>query len=145
MHRFPIAATIAIGLLVTACGTGGASPAAPSPAAQTRIEVNLTDALTIEPATITAPARTPVTFVVTNSGSTEHEFYLGDEEAQAEHEREMAEMGGMTHDEPEGVSVAAGETKELTYTFDAPGTTLAGCHLPGHYAGGMKAEITVGG
>jgi uncharacterized cupredoxin-like copper-binding protein len=144
-------------LLVAACSSGGATPAAPSAptssastssapsasAAATRIEVTLTDALKIEPASMTVPAGVPVTFVVTNSGVTEHEFYLGDEAAQAEHEKEMAEMGGMSHDEPEGIAVNPGETKELTYTFAEAGPTLAGCHVVGHYGGGMKAEITV--
>ena len=40
---------------------------------------------------MTVPAGVPVTFVVTNSGTTDHEFYLGDEDAQAEHEKEMTE------------------------------------------------------
>jgi uncharacterized cupredoxin-like copper-binding protein len=148
----------AAALLVAACSSGGASPAAPSAAtsaapsaetsagpsaAATRIDVTLTDALKIEPATMTVPAGVPVTFVVTNSGATDHEFYLGDEEAQAEHEQEMAEMGGMAHDEPEGIAVKPGETKELTYTFAEAGSTLAGCHVAGHYAAGMKAEVTV--
>ena len=85
------------------------------------------------------------TFVVTNSGVVEHEFYLGDEAAQAEHEKEMAAMGGMTHDEPEGIAVKPGETTELTYTFASAGETLAGCHVVGHYGGGMRAAITVTG
>lgn len=138
-------------IVVGACGSGGGTSAAPTgsgaalpsgSAAATRIEVTLTDALKIEPAAMTVPAGTPVTFVVTNSGSTEHEFYLGDEAAQAEHEQEM-QAGGMMHDDPNGISVLAGETKELTFTFDAAGETLAGCHVAGHYDGGMKATILV--
>ena len=144
----------AAALLVAACSSGGgastapsASSAAPSAssAAATRIEVNLTDTLKIEPATMTVPARVPVTFVVTNSGAADHEFYLGDEAAQAANEEEMAEMGGMSHDEPEGIAVKPGETKELIYTFAQAGETLAGCHVVGHYGGGMKATITVTG
>lgn len=153
-------------LLVAACSSGGPTPTAPSaatasapsaatasapsaatasapPAAATRIAVTLTDSLKIEPASMTVPAGVPVTFVVTNSGVTDHEFYLGDEAAQAEHEMEMAEMGGMSHDEPEGIAVKPGVTKELTYTFTEAGPTLAGCHVAGHYGGGMKAAITV--
>jgi uncharacterized cupredoxin-like copper-binding protein len=128
-------------------GAPGASPSvAPSASSgSTRIEVKLTDALRIEPASMTVPAGVPVTFVVTNAGSADHEFYLGDDDAQAEHEEEMMEMGGMGHDEPEGIAVEPGETKELTYTFAAPGKTRAGCHVVGHYAGGMKATITVSG
>jgi len=55
----------------------------------------------------------------------------------------MMTMGGMGHDEPEGIRVKPGETKELTYTFAKPGEMLAGCHVVGHYGDGMKAMITV--
>ena len=137
-------------LLAAACSSPATTaPAVPSsgptsPSAATRIEVTLTDAMKIEPAAIAVPAGVPVTFVVTNTGSLDHEFYLGDEAAQAEHEQEMQSMGGMMHEDPNGISLKAGESKELTHTFTA-GETLAGCHVAGHYAGGMKATITVTG
>ena len=92
---------------------------------------------------MTVPAGVPVTFVITNAGVIDHEFYLGDEAAQTAHEAEMQEMGAMGHDDPEGIAVDPGETRELTYTFDDPGETLAGCHVVGHYGGGMKATITI--
>jgi uncharacterized cupredoxin-like copper-binding protein len=139
-------------LLVAACSVGGGATTGPSastaPVASgsaSRVEVTLTDALKIESATITVPAGVPVTFVVTNSGIADHEFYLADEAAQAEHEKEMAAMGGMTHDEPQGIALKPGETKELTYTFAQAGETLAGCHVAGHYGGGMKATISITG
>jgi uncharacterized cupredoxin-like copper-binding protein len=132
-----------LGAILLAVGCWAAPAATPSGSAQTRINVTLTDALRIEPSNMTVPSSVPVTFVVTNSGATDHEFFLGDEEAQAEHEVEMQQMGGMTHDEPTGIGVEPGQTKELTFTFPAPGQTLAGCHLAGHYAGGMRAAITI--
>ena len=152
MSRRSLALISLFTLVLVACSGGsgssaaptGSAPASPASSAATRIEVTLTDALKIEPATMTVPAGVPVTFSVTNSGAAEHEFYLGDAAAQDEHEREM-QAGGMMHDDPNGVSVPAGETKELTFTFDAVGETLAGCHVAGHYAGGMKAAITVTG
>ncbi len=138
--------------LIAACSTGSGTATSPptstAPATSgvaTRVAVTLTDALKIEPAAIAVPLGVPVTFVVTNSGATDHEFYLGDEAAQAAHESEMASMGGMTHDEPEGIALKAGETKELTYTFAEGGEILAGCHVAGHYGGGMKAAIAVSG
>lgn len=137
--RFALAPLL---VLVVACSTGASISPSPS-AASTRISVMLTDALRIEPATMTVPAGVPVTFVVTNSGAIDHEFYLGDEGAQTQHEHEMQSMGGMMHDEPEGIALDPGETKELTFTFAEPGATLAGCHVTGHYAGGMRAAITV--
>lgn len=54
-------------------------------------------------------------------------------------------MGGMMHEDPNGISVAAGETMELTHTIDTAGEALAGCHVAGHDAGGMKATVTVVG
>jgi uncharacterized cupredoxin-like copper-binding protein len=156
MHVTRLGTLLAIAALVAACAGGDATPApapatdAPpatptvSPAAEaTRIEVSLTDALTIEPGSMAVPAGVPVTFVVTNAGMTEHEFFLGDEAAQAEHEEEMAGMGGMAHDEEMGIGLEPGETKELTVTFEEPGTILAGCHVAGHYAAGMKASVEV--
>ena len=146
----------AAALLLAACSSGTGSSAAPpsgapaspiggaSASAQaTRVEVQLTDALTMEPAEMAVPAGEPVTFVVTNTGSIDHEFFLGDEAAQAEHEQEM-QAGGMAHDEPMGIGVEPGETKELTVTFPEAGTILAGCHVAGHYAGGMKANVEIG-
>jgi uncharacterized cupredoxin-like copper-binding protein len=147
-----IALVGAVAVLAAACSGSDTTPT-PAPAtaeptavpsaATTRVEVTLSDALTIEPAAMTVPAGEPVTFAVTNAGTTLHEFVLGDEEAQAEHEAEMAEMGGMGQDEEMAISVEPGQTKELTVTFPGPGVTLAGCHVAGHYAGGMKAQVTI--
>ena len=119
--------------------------ASATPVAATRIAVTLSDALKIEPAAMTVPAGEPVTFVVTNTGTVLHEFTLGDEAEQMAHDREMMANGGMSmpKDEPMAIGVEPGMMKELTVTFDAPGATLAGCHIIGHYAAGMKAAITI--
>lgn len=131
--------------LVAACGgsAGSEGPsAAPTEAGDgTRIEVRLRDSFRIEPGDFQVPAGVPVTFVVTNAGVLDHEFFVGDEAAQDAHDKEMLSAGGMFHDEPTGIGVKPGETKELTITLDA-GPTFAGCHVPGHYAGGMKTTIT---
>ena len=74
-----------------------------------------------------------------------HEFLIGDEAAQDEFETEMSEGDGMAHDGDAGVSVEPGETETFEYTFAEAGELLAGCHEPGHYDGGMVAEITVEG
>lgn len=91
---------------------------------------------------MTVKAGQPVTFKVTDTGAVDHEFYIGDETAQAAEEQKM-QSGEMVMDTPEGISLKPGETNELTYTFSKAGQTLAGCHVAGHYAGGMKATITV--
>jgi len=126
----------------SAAASSAASNDASAPAAATRIEVALTDALKVELASSSVPLGIPVTFVIKNTGTGEHEFYLGDEAAQAAHEQDMVDSG-MAHGETDGVSVPPGETKEFTYTFTKAGETLTGCHVAGHYAAGMKAAITV--
>lgn len=151
IHR-PLSLAAMTVVVLAACGSPGASPAASSTASPAaagadsaqEVAVSLTDGLRMQPAQITVAPGRPVRFVVTNTGAIEHEFYVGDEAAQTEHEQQM-DMGGMQHSEATGITVQPGETKTLELTFDAVGTTLAGCHVEGHYAGGMKATIIVQG
>lgn len=161
MHLLRLASLAALALVAAACTGSGSSadwsfgPSATQPAASasaesaaaapTRIEVTLSDSMTIGPAAMTVPAGQPITFVVTNSGTVFHEFTLGDAAEQAAHDTEMMEAGGMSmpKDEENAIGVQPGQTKELTYMFDAAGETLAGCHVIGHYAAGMKATITI--
>ena len=141
--RTALAAVLA-GAILAACTAAATPSVQPSqPPGAVRVEVTLSDALRIEPASITVPAGKAVVFVVKNTGRLEHEFFVGDEKAQADHEQAMMGSSGMIHDEPNGIGLKAGQAKELTMTFPAAGTTLAGCHIPGHYAAGMKATIQV--
>ena len=155
------AVAVATSLLVAACGgsdsttttiaadddhvmeTAFGEPAAPGEADRT-IEIVASDDFRFTPDTVTVPVGETVTFRIVNSGQILHDFTLGDQATQDEHEEEMAEMGGMTMpDEPNAVAIAAGETKDLTRRFTEEGTVLIGCHEPGHYAAGMKGQITV--
>jgi len=153
MRLYRIAAIAAIGVVLAACSGGSTSTTAPSAATASpvaggssatavEITVKLTDALKMEPASISVKAGVPVRFVVTNSGGTDHEFFLGDEAAQMGHGQEMSAMPGM-NDGHAGIGLKAGETKTLEYTFAKAGPYLAGCHINGHYAAGMMATITV--
>ena len=139
------APSMASGMPAASAPAMSEAPAASADASATRIEVTLTDMLKIEPAAMTVPAGQPVPFVVTNTGTVLHEFTLGDAADQEAHDREMMANGGMSmpRDEPNAIGVEPGQTKELTVTFDTPGQTLAGCHVIGHYAAGMKAAITI--
>jgi uncharacterized cupredoxin-like copper-binding protein len=132
-----------MGMPASPAPDGSAESGAVAPADSARIDVTLTDALRIEPASMQVAVGEPVTFVVTNAGVLPHEFVVGDEAVQQEHETTMQGMGSMTHDEPNAIGLEPGETKELTMTFSEPGETLAGCHIPGHYPAGMWATITV--
>ena len=117
-------------------------PADPATADRT-IEIVTTNDLVFNPADLTATAGETITFRIVNDGTIIHDVTLGDEATQEEHAEEMAEMAGMANDQPNAMTIAAGETKELTWTFTQPGTVLIGCYQPGHYDAGMKGQITV--
>ena len=108
------------------------------------IDVATRDDFTFSPAVINITAGEVITFRVTNEGLIPHDFTLGDAETQEEHEAEMASMAGMAMaDEPNGFGIDPGQTKELTWHFAEAGELLIGCHVPGHYGAGMKANISV--
>lgn len=133
-----------IGIIVTAlagCAAGTTNESQRTES--TTVAVTLDDDMSIELAETEFSVGQTVVFEVTNEGAVPHELYLGDEAAQAEHAEEMAEMDGMGHDEPGGVSVAPGATETLEYTFSESGEVLAGCHEPGHYEAGMVRALVV--
>jgi uncharacterized cupredoxin-like copper-binding protein len=94
-----------------------------------------------EPATFSFEPGQTVTFVVENQDPIDHEFLLGDEGVQLAHERGTE---AYHPPRPGEMSVAAGTTATTTYTFGEPGEVLLGCHLPGHYAYGMRGIVSVG-
>jgi len=153
MRASPFVLAPALVLVVAACSGAALTASPPAPSASEasaaspsavvqRIEVKLTDALRMEPADMTVKAGQPVTFVVTNTGAIQHEFFVGDQGAQDDHEMAMESMATMGADEPDGITLKPGETMELTHTFATAGAFQAGCHETGHYTAGMKATIT---
>ena len=89
-----------------------------------------------------APGAT-VRFLLRNTDPIDHEFILGDEDVQRRHEQ-----GGERehHGEAPGVvSVAAGGEAATTFTFPRgePASLQFACHLPGHYAYGMRGVALV--
>lgn len=106
------------------------------------LAVRMTDELRFEPDAFNVAAGETVRFEVTNESQSTHEFFIGDEAAQAEFEEAM--QGEMDHGTDAGLSLDPGETDSFEYTFDDAGADmLAGCHEPGHYDGGMVATVTV--
>lgn len=93
-----------------------------------------------QPSTFSFDAGTTVTFVVSNADPIDHEFILGDRAVQIAHERGTE---AYHPPRPGEMTVPAGETLSTTYTFTQPGALILGCHLPGHYAYGMRAVVHV--
>ena len=124
-------------------GAGSGQPGDPAQARRT-IDVAMKDTLQFDPSMVQVKQGETVTFRIANTGKVVHEFTLGDEQVQKDHDQEMQGMTGGMSDEPNGRSVEPGQTEDLTWTFpDQAATVLYGCHIPGHYSGGMKGTITV--
>ncbi len=134
--------------MASGAGHGEESTAAPAFALPDRtVLVEAGDEMRFMPESLSVTAGETVAFVVTNTGEAVHELVIGDEATQQAHEAEMAEGAGhedeTDHNFANAVSVAPGETATLVYAFDEPGALLYGCHVPGHYAAGMKGMIEV--
>ena len=151
VRRLPlIAATVALATLVAACGetreSGSATTvgAAATPSGARTVDVAMQD-IKFDQTTLTVTAGETIDFRFTNTGKIAHDAFIGDNDAQMEHETEMAQMGNMSHSADEAaITVQPGAAGELAYTFTEPGTYEVGCHQPGHYGAGMKIEVIVG-
>lgn len=133
-----LAVTAALPLLA-ACSSGSSSTTSDV----RTVEIAARDDLTFEPSTIEVAAGERVRFVVTNEGAMDHEFILGDEATQMAHESQMDAGSHMTLDAMASMAMGPGEMMDATVTFDEPGEILFGCHVAGHYAGGMKGSVMV--
>jgi len=130
-RRIPVALVLA---LCAACVPAQADSAGPR-----TVEIRLRHSR-FEPSTIQAEAGETLRFVIVNTDPIDHEFIVGDRAVQELHE------GGTEayHDPGPGeVTVLAGETVTTTYAFDGQ-DLLFGCHVPGHYAYGMRGVVLVG-
>jgi uncharacterized cupredoxin-like copper-binding protein len=128
----------AAALVVAAAGALVGCGGEPAPAVRTVVlDIHYSR---FSPSTVTARPGEVVRFVVRNHDPIPHELIVGDEAVQDHHENGTEPHHG---DRPGEVSVAAGATAETTYTFISRGRLLFGCHLPGHWAYGMRGELLV--
>ena len=114
-------------------------------------------AVRYEPRTITVTVGQPVVLRITNTSTIDHEALLGDEKVQKSHAAEMKmadEMGQdmASHGTKTKAKAKPGEgfttvgpkkTAEITTTFTKVGRTILGCHIKGHYEGGMRLTVIV--
>ena len=137
-----VAASAALAI-IGACGGSDHGESHGGTAEPTRtVEVEMRD-IAYEPATVSVRAGETVKFVFRNVGAAVHDAFIGDEAAQAEHEKEMREAEGQHHGDDHAVTVKPGDTGSLTYTFEQGEAVLIGCHQPGHYQAGMKLTLPV--
>jgi uncharacterized cupredoxin-like copper-binding protein len=136
-HRFvvSIALLLASAVAVPACGSARA--------AEDLRTVHITiHHSAFDPDELDVAAGETVRFVVENTDPIDHEFLVGNEQVQAVHELGTEAVHAP---KPGEISVPALTTRVTTYTFPTgSGSTIFGCHLPGHYAYGMRGAIRFG-
>ncbi len=147
VYIFSVVVIAAAGL-TTACAskkdTGSASGGQPT----RTIEIEMVD-VAFKPASLEVKRNETVRFVFVNNGQMAHDAFVGDADAQADHEKEMQDDGNGDHGndhrqgESDALTVKPGESGELIYTFHEQGKIEIGCHQPGHYESGMKVAVTV--
>ncbi len=156
-----------LGILLLAGCAGGAATPTPTPA-PVEVTVTLTE-FGVETSQTTFEAGKTYRFVVTNNGVLNHEFMImppvEDSTAVATEEAGGMDMGngndnmdtgeeGMSMEEMDAMALAMieeenlppGTTQTVEVTFDkaaALGELEFACHVPGHYAAGMKQPIEV--
>lgn len=133
-----------IGVLVAGCASSGGSPsAAPaSSAAGSSVAVELSEwKVTSTPATAAAG---PVTFAVTNKGTTIHEFVVVKTDLKADTlpvaDHKIDESALTPVDEIEDIEAGANPT--LDVDLDAGHYVLL-CNIETHYEQGMHADLDV--
>ena len=106
------------------------------------VDVTMRDIM-FDPPAVTVKDGETVTFVFHNAGKIPHDAFLGDEAAQAEHEKKMMGGGSMGHGDDDAITVQPGLQGSITHTFKAGDALVIGCHQAGHYAAGMKLAVVV--
>lgn len=141
MHRFGLG-RLAAGLgLLAAVAMAACSPAAAAPSVRTvAVTIHYSH---FSPEHLHIPVGTTVRFRITNTDPIDHEFILGDQAIQDEMERTTETV----HDGrvPGMVSVPAlsNATTVVTLPRGAGSSLIYACHLPGHYAYGMRGLLSM--
>jgi uncharacterized cupredoxin-like copper-binding protein len=131
-----LAAPTAVSLAGCAADGDRAAPKVRTVVLDVRYSMFSTSSLTVRPGEV-------VRFVVRNHDPIPHELVIGDQAVQDYHEQGT----DTRHARPGEVSVGPSGTAVTTYTFLARDISRSdvffGCHLPGHWAYGMRGTIRV--
>jgi uncharacterized cupredoxin-like copper-binding protein len=140
-----VAAACGVSLLTAGCSFGGLPSGTD---ANPRVVALTVDGYRFIPDAIQVTVGETVRFVVANPTDMAHEIFIGTSAEQAADEAVRASTPPMqqpkvTTQYGYGVFLLAYSTIEFRYHFSNRDEVMIGCHLPGHWAKGMKAAITV--
>ncbi len=84
-----------------------------------------------------------VEFRIRNEGNIPHEFSIGNLEEQLAHAQMMRAMPSMKHDDPNAITLNAGERGRLSWRFLGNDEVVFACNIPGHAEAGMKHSVAI--
>jgi uncharacterized cupredoxin-like copper-binding protein len=107
------------------------------------IHVEMANGMRFKPSEIQVKKGETIRFVLKNTDGVKHEFSLGTEKELLEHYEVMKRFPDMEHDEPNKISLAPGKRGEVIWQFTKAEAVDFACLHPGHFAAGMKGQVTV--
>jgi uncharacterized cupredoxin-like copper-binding protein len=108
------------------------------------VTLTMSDDMRFTPANWQATSGETVRIRVINQGKMRHEFVMGTEAELAAHAAEMKQANGAHHHHSNNtLSLAAGESGELVWTFTDAGVLHTACFEPGHFEAGMRGTVSV--
>ena len=125
------------------CSVG--EPGEGTPDRQIKVSMRDTMRFVFEPELDSLRHGETIEFVVINDGVIQHEFSIGNAEDQVKHAEMMRRMPDMHHEDPNTVSLPAGETSRLSWKFMGDDTVVFACNIPGHFEAGMKHVLPISG
>ena len=118
-------------------------PGKGTPDRQIKVSMSDTMRFVFEPELNSLRYGETIEFVVINDGLIQHEFSIGNAEDQVKHAEMMRKMPNMDHEDPNTVSLPAGETSRLSWKFMGDDTVVFACNIPGHFEAGMKHVLPI--
>lgn len=106
------------------------------------VEVEMLDTMRFTPSSIQVKKGETIRFIVKNVGQLPHEMVIGSLDDLKAHAIEMLQHA-VKHDEPNAITLEAGEQGELIWHFDTSGVVDFACTIPGHMEGGMIGQFSV--
>lgn len=107
------------------------------------ITIGMDDKMRFTPARLSVRQGETVRLIVRNQGQVRHELSLGTQKELLAHLEAMKKYPDMEHDEPNSVTLEAGQQGEIVWQFTRAGTVHFACLIPGHYEAGMRGSVRV--
>ena len=117
--------------------------AAAGDAATRTVTITMDDTMRFTPTNWQATSGETVQIRVVNTGKVRHEFIIGTDAELKAHAQEMKKPSAHHHHADNALSLGAGESGELRWTFADAGVLHIACFEPGHYEAGMRGTISV--